>query len=42
MRFYMHILTTYFLGPDPSYDAHDQQILEQIQLAEDFLDTVGS
>src|SRR5215813_3637301 len=35
MRFYVNILTTYFPDRDPPYDAYYQQILEQIQLAEE-------
>jgi alkanesulfonate monooxygenase SsuD/methylene tetrahydromethanopterin reductase-like flavin-dependent oxidoreductase (luciferase family) len=35
MRFYMNILTTYFPDRDPPYDVYYQQILEQIQLAEE-------
>ena len=35
MRFYMNILTTYFPDRDPPYDVYYQQILEQIELAEE-------
>jgi alkanesulfonate monooxygenase SsuD/methylene tetrahydromethanopterin reductase-like flavin-dependent oxidoreductase (luciferase family) len=35
MRFYMNILTTYFPDRDPPYDIYYQQILEQIELAEE-------
>ena len=35
MRFYMNILTTYFPDRDSPYDVYYQQILEQIQLAEE-------
>src|SRR5262249_51149129 len=35
MRFYINILTTYYPDLDPTYDVYYQQILEQIELAED-------
>ena len=35
MRFYINILTTYFPDLDPPYDVYYQQILEQIELAEE-------
>jgi len=35
MRFYINILTTYFPDIDPPYDIYYQQILEQVQLAEE-------
>ena len=35
MRFYINILTTYFPEIDPPYDVYYQQILEQVQLAEE-------
>ena len=35
MHFYMNVLTTYFPDLDPSYDVYYQQILEQIELAEE-------
>lgn len=35
MRFYINILTTYFPDLDPPYDTYYQQILEQIELAEE-------
>lgn len=35
MRFYMNILATYFPDRDPPYDVYYQQILEQIELAEE-------
>ena len=35
MRFYINILTTYFTDLDPPYDTYYQQILEQIELAEE-------
>ena len=35
MRFYVNILTTYFPDRDPPYDVYYQQILEQIELAEE-------
>ena len=35
MRFYINILTTYFPDLDPPYDVYYEQILEQVQLAED-------
>ena len=35
MRFYMNILTTYFPDRDPPYGVYYQQILEQIELAEE-------
>ena len=35
MRFYINILTTYYPDLDPSYDVYYQQILEQIELAEE-------
>jgi alkanesulfonate monooxygenase SsuD/methylene tetrahydromethanopterin reductase-like flavin-dependent oxidoreductase (luciferase family) len=35
MRFYINILTTYFPELDPPYDIYYQQILEQVQLAEE-------
>ena len=37
MRFYMNILTTYFPDRDPPYDVYYQQILEQVQLAEELV-----
>ena len=35
MRFYINILTTYYPDLDPPYDVYYQQILEQIELAEE-------
>ena len=35
MRFYINILTTYFPDLDPPYDTYYQQILEQVELAEE-------
>lgn len=35
MHFYINILTTYFPDLDPPYDVYYQQILEQIELAEE-------
>ncbi len=35
MRFYINVLTTYFPEIDPPYDVYYQQILEQVQLAEE-------
>jgi len=35
VRFYINILTTYFPEIDPPYDVYYQQILEQVQLAEE-------
>ena len=35
MRFYINILTTYFPDLDPPYDVYYEQILEQVQLAEE-------
>src|SRR2546425_12092495 len=35
MQFYTNILTTYFPDRDPPYDVYYQQILEQVQLAEE-------
>jgi alkanesulfonate monooxygenase SsuD/methylene tetrahydromethanopterin reductase-like flavin-dependent oxidoreductase (luciferase family) len=35
MRFYINVLTTYFPDVDPPYDVYYQQILEQIELAEE-------
>jgi alkanesulfonate monooxygenase SsuD/methylene tetrahydromethanopterin reductase-like flavin-dependent oxidoreductase (luciferase family) len=35
MRFYINILTTYFPDLDPRYDIYYQQVLEQVQLAEE-------
>ena len=35
MRFYINILTTYYPDIDPPYDVYYQQILEQIELAEE-------
>jgi alkanesulfonate monooxygenase SsuD/methylene tetrahydromethanopterin reductase-like flavin-dependent oxidoreductase (luciferase family) len=35
MRFYINVLATYHPELDPSYDVYYQQILEQVQLAED-------
>ena len=35
MRFYINILTTYFPDRDPPYNVYYQQILEQIELAEE-------
>ena len=35
MRFYINILTTYYPDLDPSYDVYYQQVLEQIELAEE-------
>ncbi len=35
MHFYMNVLTTYFPDLDPPYDVYYQQILEQIELAEE-------
>jgi len=35
VRFYINILTTYFPELDPPYDIYYQQILEQIELAEE-------
>ena len=35
MRFYINILTTYYPDFDPPYDVYYQQILEQIELAEE-------
>ena len=35
MRFYINILTNYFPDRDPPYDLYYQQILEQVQLAEE-------
>jgi alkanesulfonate monooxygenase SsuD/methylene tetrahydromethanopterin reductase-like flavin-dependent oxidoreductase (luciferase family) len=35
MRFYINVLTTYFPDLDPPYDKYYQQILEQVELAEE-------
>ena len=35
MRFYINILTTYYPDIDPPYDVYYQQILQQIELAEE-------
>jgi alkanesulfonate monooxygenase SsuD/methylene tetrahydromethanopterin reductase-like flavin-dependent oxidoreductase (luciferase family) len=35
MRFYINILTTYFPDIDPPYDVYYQQLLEQVELAEE-------
>ncbi len=35
MRFYINILTTYFPDLDPPYDIYYEQVLEQVQLAEE-------
>ncbi|MEX0802219.1 MAG: hypothetical protein WD688_02700 [Candidatus Binatia bacterium] len=35
MRFYINILTTYFPDLNPPYDVYYEQILEQVQLAEE-------
>jgi hypothetical protein len=35
LRFYINILTTYYPDLDPPYDVYYQQILEQIELAEE-------
>lgn len=35
MRFYINILTTYFPDLDPPYEIYYEQILEQVQLAEE-------
>jgi alkanesulfonate monooxygenase SsuD/methylene tetrahydromethanopterin reductase-like flavin-dependent oxidoreductase (luciferase family) len=35
MHFYINILTTYYPDLDPTYDVYYQQILEQIELAEE-------
>jgi alkanesulfonate monooxygenase SsuD/methylene tetrahydromethanopterin reductase-like flavin-dependent oxidoreductase (luciferase family) len=35
MRFYINILTTYFPDIDPAYDKYYEQILEQVELAEE-------
>jgi alkanesulfonate monooxygenase SsuD/methylene tetrahydromethanopterin reductase-like flavin-dependent oxidoreductase (luciferase family) len=35
MRLYINILTTYFPGIDPPYDIYYQQLLEQVELAEE-------
>ncbi len=35
MRFHMHLLPTYFPDRDPPFDVYFQQILEQVQLAEE-------
>jgi alkanesulfonate monooxygenase SsuD/methylene tetrahydromethanopterin reductase-like flavin-dependent oxidoreductase (luciferase family) len=35
MRFYINILTTYFPNLDPPYDTYYQQILQQVELAEE-------
>lgn len=35
MQFYMNILTTYFPDRDPPYKVYYEQILEQIELAEE-------
>jgi alkanesulfonate monooxygenase SsuD/methylene tetrahydromethanopterin reductase-like flavin-dependent oxidoreductase (luciferase family) len=35
MRFYINILTTYFPDLDPPYNVYYEQILEQVQLAEE-------
>ena len=35
MRFYINILSTYYPDLDPPYDVYYQQILEQIELAEE-------
>jgi hypothetical protein len=35
MRFYINVLTTYFPGLDPPYDIYYEQILAQVQLAEE-------
>ena len=35
MHFYINILTTYYPDLDPPYDVYYQQILEQIELAEE-------
>src|SRR5919108_3741484 len=41
MRFYMNILTTYFPDRDPPYDIYYHQILEQIELAEEWAGNVS-
>ena len=35
MRFHIHLLPTYFPGEDPPFDVYFQQILEQVQLADE-------
>lgn len=35
MKFHMHLLPTYFPGRDPPFSVFLQQILEQVQLAEE-------
>ena len=35
MKFHMHLLTTYFPDRDPPFDVYFQQILDQIELAEE-------
>lgn len=35
MRFHMHLLPTYFPDRDPPFDVYYQQVLEQVQLAEE-------
>jgi hypothetical protein len=37
VRFYINILTTYYPDLDPPYDTYHQQILEQIELAEELM-----
>ena len=35
MKLYINLLATYFPGIDPTYDVYYQQVLEQVELAEE-------